>query len=90
MSPARIHRFAWHHLALKAGVIGGKAMRDGEACVCVASCDEVLGMVAEALTIEALAVKLEHPVPELGWLTGRIKQGNVNKTGKSHPEQMQM
>jgi Domain of unknown function (DUF1902) len=65
-------------------------MRDGEAGVCVASCDEVLGMVAEALTIETLAVKLEHPVPELLWLTGWIEQGSVNKTGKSHPEQMHM
>ncbi|HOW77032.1 MAG TPA: DUF1902 domain-containing protein [Candidatus Competibacteraceae bacterium] len=42
-----------------------RAVWDDEASVWVAGSDDVLGLIAEAVTLESLMAKLETPIPEL-------------------------
>ncbi len=52
-----------------------RATWDAEANVWIAESDDVLGLVAEADTIEALLAKLRVLIPELLELNGQIEAG---------------
>jgi predicted RNase H-like HicB family nuclease len=53
-----------------------RAEWDSDACVWVASSDDVPGLVTEAATIEALDAKLQTMVPELLELNGCLPSGD--------------
>lgn len=53
-----------------------RAEWDSDACVWVASSDDVPGLITEADTIEALDAKLQTIVPELLGLNGCLPSGD--------------